>query len=248
MSRRLIGFVALALFAAAVCICMGFWQLDRLAQRRHRNALATTRVAQPTVALSSLPADSASRLRRARVTGTPDYAHELVLAPRSFEGSPGVHLVTPLRIAGRDTAVLVVRGWVYAPDAITVDRARWRERDSAFVGYAELMTPSEPARGEVVLREASRVLRRLHFATVRRVLPYPVSPLYLVATNIDSATPPNERVARLSPPPIDDGPHLGYALQWFSFATIAVVGSAVVVARTRGAERARTGNGRLAGY
>jgi cytochrome oxidase assembly protein ShyY1 len=32
---------------------------------------------------------------------------------------------------------------------------------------------------------------------------------------------------------LDDGPHLSYAIQWFAFATIAVVGAGIVVARTR---------------
>jgi cytochrome oxidase assembly protein ShyY1 len=29
---------------------------------------------------------------------------------------------------------------------------------------------------------------------------------------------------RVPPPPLDEGPHKSYAIQWFSFAIIAVVG------------------------
>jgi surfeit locus 1 family protein len=29
---------------------------------------------------------------------------------------------------------------------------------------------------------------------------------------------------RVPPPPLGDGPHLSYALQWFAFATVALVG------------------------
>jgi surfeit locus 1 family protein len=32
------------------------------------------------------------------------------------------------------------------------------------------------------------------------------------------------RPSRVPPPPITEGPHLSYALQWFSFATVFVVG------------------------
>jgi len=46
----------------------------------------------------------------------------------------------------------------------------------------------------------------------------------------------SNRVARLPPPALDEGPYLGYAIQWFSFAIIAVVGGAAV-ARRRTAER-----------
>ena len=32
---------------------------------------------------------------------------------------------------------------------------------------------------------------------------------------------------------MDEGPHLGYAIQWFSFAVIALVGAAVAVRADR---------------
>jgi surfeit locus 1 family protein len=242
VKKRLAVFVALAVCVAIVCIRLGFWQLDRLRQRRDRNRIVVVRLAEPPAPLTSLRKDSSSRLRRAFVSGTPDYEHELVLAPRSHEGSPGVNLVTPVRIAGRDTAVLVNRGWVYAPDGMTVDRTRWRERANSFTGYAEI---ADANNDNVVLREQPLVLRRLTLAAVARRLPYPVSPLYLVATTPDSTTPASTRPARLPPPTIDEGPHLSYALQWFSFAAIALIGAAVVVSRSRAVERARLGNGRV---
>ena len=38
---------------------------------------------------------------------------------------------------------------------------------------------------------------------------------------------------RLEPLPIDDGPHLSYAIQWFSFALMAIV-FGVVILKTKG--------------
>jgi surfeit locus 1 family protein len=45
----------------------------------------------------------------------------------------------------------------------------------------------------------------------------------------DSSLP--ARPIRLAPPALDDGPHLSYAVQWFSFATIAVVGGILLTVR-----------------
>jgi hypothetical protein len=42
-----------------------------------------------------------------------------------------------------------------------------------------------------------------------------------------------DRLARLTPPPLDDGPHLNYAIQWFAFAVIALVGAGVVIRQRR---------------
>lgn len=231
MSRRTLGFLALALVLAAGCIRLGFWQLDRLAQRRAANAIVAGRLAAPASPLEEVVRDSAPRYRAVTVRGTYDYAHELVLASRTREGSPGVNFLTPLRIAGRDTAVLVNRGWVYAPDGQTVESARWRERDTATVaGYVE--TLSNTVGGAVGSAARPRVVRRLHRDSVAARLPYPISPLYVVARH-DAGGSIDSTPVRLPAPAIDEGPHRSYALQWFAFATIAVVGAGIVAASER---------------
>src|SRR5690242_15165422 len=139
MPRRIVSFVILAVVMAIACIRLGFWQLSRLRQRRERNAIAMKRLAEPIAPLTTLPADTMSRLRRASVSGTPDFAHEVILAARSYQGSPGVYLFTPLRVPGSDTVVLVNRGWIYAPDGVNVDLKNWQEPGTHFTGYAELL-------------------------------------------------------------------------------------------------------------
>ena len=236
MPRRLIAFVLIAAVFAALFIRLGFWQLSRLAQRRALTALVTARLSRPLADLPSLPADSSSVLRRAEVDGTPDYDHEVILAARSYEGSPGVYLFTPLRVAGRDTAVLVNRGWIYSPDGETVQNQRWHEPDTSFVGYADLLPEHGRFADDGVLRRDQRIARQLDDVSITRLIPYPVSRLYLVATQQDTTIPVSQRVARLSPPPLDEGPHLSYAIQWFSFAVIALVGAGAVAVRdARGA-------------
>jgi surfeit locus 1 family protein len=243
MPRRIWSFLFLAVVLAVGCIRLGFWQLSRLSQRRARNALVVARFAEPVEPLTRLSPDSLSLLRRASVTGTPDYDHEITLAARSYQGSPGVYLLTPVRVFGSDTAILVNRGWVYAPDGMTVEHQKWRDSITHFVGYAELL-PAENARVTGVLVRDSRVARLLDYETVSSLLPYPVSPLYLVATIADSTQPASQRVARLPPPPLDEGPHLSYAIQWFSFAAIALIGGTVVAV---GAMRGKRGAGWDAG-
>jgi surfeit locus 1 family protein len=233
MPRRLLWFLLLAVVVAAACIRLGFWQLSRLAQRRSRNAVVSVRLAQPAVPLTSLPPDSGSVLRRATISGTPDFDHEIVLAARSYQGSPGVYLLTPLRVAGSDTAILVNRGWIYAPDGVNVDLKGWRENGTSFVGYAELLPRGRSATPDGVLKHDSRIARELDRVTVNSLLPYAVSPLYLVATEPDTTKSVGQRVARLPRPTLDEGPHMSYALQWFAFAAIALIGGAAVALRGR---------------
>jgi surfeit locus 1 family protein len=222
-------FLGVAVAAAAVCIRLGFWQLHRRTERQARNALIVSRLDSAAVDVTTLPHDTAlARFRRARVTGVPDYEHELIFAARSYRGSPGVNFLTPVRIPGRDTAVIVNRGWVYSPDGSTVDETKWRDTSSTFTGYAEEL----PSVAGSSYASRPRVIARLSYAAVTKALPYPVAPFYLVALG-DSVIAP-DRLARLTVPPLDEGPHLNYAIQWFAFALIALVGAGVVVKQQRG--------------
>lgn len=224
MTRRILAFAVLAAVLAALFVRLGFWQLDRLAARQERNAALTTRLAEPEAPFEQLP-DSAA-FRHARLTGTPDYEREVVLTGRSHNGSPGVYILTPVRRTGSDTAVIVIRGWVYAPDAASVDLSRWHETRTHFRGYALAIPPGQAARAS-----GERKLRMLTVGGVRELFTYPVAPLYLVSQDSVSASTP----ARLPMPSLDNGPHLSYAVQWFSFAAIAIVGAAIVVFRARNA-------------
>lgn len=228
MSRRIGLFVALALALAVVFVRLGFWQLDRLRQRRARNAAIGASMAAPAVPYGRLGASAS--YRRAIVTGAPDYAHEIILTGRSHDGSPGVYLLTPVRPAGGDSAVVVIRGWVYSPDAATVDAMRWREARDTFTGYV-VPLPAAGGTGGTALRSTrgGRSIRALTLPGVRELLPYPVSPTYIVSQDAPADSAP----VRLPPPALDDGPHLSYAIQWFSFAAIAVFGAGAVVARAR---------------
>src|SRR5207249_5757243 len=143
--RDRVGLVV-ALLVAAICVRLGVWQLDRLHERRQRNALLLAARARPPLEVDgSLAADSA-RDRRLVARGVYDYAHERLWHGRSYEGVPGVDLVTPLRLAG-GAAVLVDRGWAPSPDAFHVDQPAYREGDSAVVRGLGMLAPR--ARGDV---------------------------------------------------------------------------------------------------
>src|SRR6185503_17887596 len=128
------------------------------------------------------------------------------------------------------------RGWVYSPDAARLELAKWHDRDSVFVGYAVEL----PASGGATHEHQPRLVSRLSYDVVSSALPYPVSPIYVVALDAsgsDTSSAVN-RIARLTAPPLDNGSHLSYAIQWFGFAAVAIVGAGIVVRQARRDERA----------
>lgn len=206
---------------------LGLWQLDRLAQRRARNASMETASRTAAVALASLSAHP-DPLTRVVLEGMPDYRHEFALAGRTRNGSPGVNIITPFRLAGRDTAVLVNRGWVYSPDAAEVDFARWRERDSMTVaGFVDTLLSGQQSAGS-----PARQFRRLEYRKIAAQMPYPLAPYYIVAQAEGTTSGPDTPV-RIPAPALDEGPHKSYAFQWFSFAVIALLGTAAYLLSTR---------------
>ena len=226
---RLRAFLTLAipLAFAALFVRLGVWQLSRLGEKRAFNAILSARLAAAPADIATLPADTAlGHYRRVHAAGTMLYDREVVYAGRSHEGSPGVDLLTPLKLAGRDTVVMVNRGWAYSFDAASIDKMRWREKDSARVeGYAETFSGKERS-------AAPGRVHALDRAAVQAIVGLPVAP-YLIVQTSDSVTHADSVPVRLEIPAPDEGPHKSYAIQWFSFALVAVVGGVALARRSR---------------
>ena len=222
--------LAVSFGVAAVCIRLGVWQTSRLSGRVAHNQVLSARLAEPAMSVSSLPGDTAAgHYRRVSASGLLGYSREIVWAPRMRQGSPGVNFLTALKIPGSDTAVLINRGWAYSADAKSVDFSRWHERDSVAVnGYVETWsqdcgavdgTPLPTACGD----SAKQLLRRLDRRAAERILGIPVA-AYIVMQTSDSALHADSVPVRVEEPVLDEGPHRGYAFQWFGFAIVAIVG------------------------
>ena len=131
--------------------------------------------------------------------------------------------------------MLVNRGWVYSPDAASVDLGKWDEPPHATVsGYLEDFVHG--GRGVARLPSHTNAWTRLDADELRPAFPFPIAPYYLVeldtlaayraAHELPSVTP-----VRLELPQMDDGPHLNYAIQWFTFAAVALVGVGTLIAQ-----------------
>jgi surfeit locus 1 family protein len=233
VSRGTLAFAVLAVAVSLGCIRLGIWQLERLDERRSRNAQVLGRLGEAPFSIESLRRDSIVRFRRVSATGQYDFSNEFVLTTRSRLGAPGVHILTPMHTGAGDTAILVNRGWAYAPDGMTVDLSLFREDANAVVdGYVEEYAP---AQGAVSTSSVARAVRRLDYDSISARLPYPLAAMLLVQRRdsgefvaVDRGTP-----VRAEPPPLGEGSHRAYAVQWFAFAFVGIFGAAVVLRRDR---------------
>ncbi|HUG26771.1 MAG TPA: SURF1 family protein [Gemmatimonadales bacterium] len=224
------------LVIAASCVGLGFWQLDRRAQRLERNAEATAGRSLPPLDLN-LAGGEVQAQRRVVVRGEFDHDAELILRSHLWMGAPGIHVVTPLRLAGTDRAILVNRGFVPSADAATPDEPVPVEAGEVVLEGIVVPVPATGDGGQPAERDGRVSWRRLDLPTLRERLGYPLLAVYLLPETPNPAGPWPRRVEW---PGLDQGPHLSYALQWFGIAA-AVLAFGVIfvlgVGRAQAAEQ-----------
>ena len=229
--RARILFVALMFLVAATCVRLGMWQRARLLARRAANTTALAARAEPPVDLATA-GDILLADRRVTAHGTFDPAHDMLLRGQVLGGAPGVVVVTPLLNARGDSALLVVRGFLPSNDGITVPQLdSLHERGEQSVAGIARTLPLRTGRGQPLARDGRMTWKELELEPLRRALPYPVMGFLLFASPA-AGRPAWPR--RLEPPRLDDGPHQSYMLQWFGFATVAVIMALIALRGRRG--------------
>lgn len=214
-------------------VSLGLWQLERLDQVREDNDVISARLATEAESLEEVvdrgdppsAAGAAHAFRRVIAVGVFDPAEEVLIRSQTHNGVAGFHVVTPL-LLDESSAILVNRGWVplefdtppvpSAPDAgvVTVELILQATQERSRFG------PADPD------GDAAR-LNRIDIARIRAQTPFDLYPVYgLVVESTGGLPVPVEL------PDLSDGPHLPYAIQWFAFAGIAIVGFATLAYRT----------------
>lgn len=237
LTPRWIALLVFALVVAGVCVRLGIWQLDRLEQRRALNASVERGLAaEPAPLTRLLPAEGPTQhledlaYRRVIATGTFDPDREVLLFGRALDGRPGHHVLTPLLLEdGR--ALLVDRGWVpYELDTPPVAEAAPPAGEVTVTGFLLPPVDDDEAAGERAPDGRLLTVTAPDVDTLAQTLTVP--PLPLVMQLQETRPGSVQELPRVVPPPeLSEGPHLSYAIQWFTFATIALVGYAVLVRR-----------------
>ena len=226
-SRAWILATLLVFAGTAFCIRMGIWQLDRLEQRRAFNSqVETMRAAEMLDLNQDLPADiSSMEWRAVTVSGEYDFENQVALRNQFNGDQYGYHLITPLFFSGG--VVLVDRGFIPADGNTAPARSAWRKYDEAgqvtVTGQIRL-GQEKPAFGGVADAEADHldVWNNLDVKRIVAQSPYPMLPIFIQPNEIpNDSTPPIPFQPEVE---LTEGPHFGYALQWFSFATILFFG------------------------
>ena len=242
-SKKWIIPTILVVLGMVLLVRLGFWQLDRLQQKRDFNLLMSERWRSEPLDLTtqSLPADPVElknlEYRRVAAQGQWDYEHQVLISNQTFQGTAGYVVVTPL-VLGDDRAVLVARGWIPADEADPAHLAQFGETaglgtTAPIIGLAR-KSQGLPGGGiSTPPATPQREWYRVDVPAIQGQMPYKLEPGYIEqmpeAGRAYDAIP-----IRSEPIALDEGNHLSYAIQWFTFAAVLGFGYIMLVRhRTR---------------
>ena len=213
---RLIPTLAM-LLGLVMFIYLGLWQAGKgdrlaleLAQRAQRSQLG------PAVVTGELLDAQAAQDAAFTVVGTYEAQHQIFLDNRQENDQPGVHVITPLKIEGSETRILVNRGWVgwtlgraVLPVVATpVGRVQITGLANVPSTKKFFLMPDHP-------EAQAKLWSRVDLPRFEQLIGHRLQPVVLQQTGGDA---PDTLVRHWAPPENRVGMHRGYAFQWFGMA------------------------------
>jgi cytochrome oxidase assembly protein ShyY1 len=218
---------------------LGLWQLRRYDEKKTLNDDIRSRGSLSTEDIGTLMPSGSTRAsskdkawRRVTATGTYRSADELVVSNRSVGGQPGFWVLTPL-VQSDGSIVPVVRGFVFRGEF----EARALTGVPAPTGEVKVAgtLQSSPTSGRFGEERSSDgffpAISQVDTGRLAERWGPTVLPLWLRLESGSGAPTAEGPLFAVPPPPLSKGPHLSYAVQWFIFTLIALVGYPVMLRR-----------------
>jgi cytochrome oxidase assembly protein ShyY1 len=238
LERRWVAGHILAGFMAVLFVALGFWQLARHHHKHQLIEKEKAAMAAPAPAATTVTSVGKDAVVRVEARGTFDGAHEAVLRGQVRGSDSGVDVLTPLRLAdGR--AVLVDRGFIGASPQHGVTTDPPPTGTAVVYGLAQASNPILRADSVDHLVDGRLAVPRVDLAAIGKTVPYPLLPVWIEAQAITPA-PTGNAPALPQPPEPDPVNHFEYAIEWFAFALIPLIGWPIVLYRQHNQRKAAT--------
>lgn len=221
VNRRGAVVLVAAVLSAALTARLGWWQLDRAAQKTQLQAAMDSRRLLPPLGQADLAADAAAAAaqhhRAIVLQGQWVVDQTIYLENRQMKGVPGFYAVTPLRLDD-GTAVLVQRGWLPRDQA---DRTRIvaAPPPAGRVQVQGLIAPPPGRLYEFDTAASGAIRQNLDVSTFARETGLRLRPVS-VQQQDDASQPSDGLMRQWSAPASGVHKHYGYAFQWFALSAL----------------------------
>jgi cytochrome oxidase assembly protein ShyY1 len=229
-----LGFLVIIVVPSFVLLAR--WQLHRLDDRRHQNAVVVANSGATPVAVATVMTPDASAgsvgdaqdWKQVTATGRYDVAHQVLVRKRPMDGANGYWVVTPL-VTDSGAVLAVNRGWLEAKQGATAEVSDVPAAPTGEVTVIGRVRPSEDAPQP---QPSDLPAGQVTDLDVRLVADG--GPVYPGYVDLVSSVPPQaDGLTPIPLPDLTEGPHLSYAMQWVLFAVVAVVGFVLLIRREK---------------
>ncbi|ODB85864.1 hypothetical protein A3195_12900 [Candidatus Thiodiazotropha endoloripes] len=201
---------------------LGFWQLDRAEQKRTQATALEMRRKMPPISLtdSSRPETDQLLYRQVNLQGEFLTERTILIANRKHLGKTGFHVVTPLQLSASGELVLVNRGWTAVTPS--TDNESLSNHSGQLTIAGEITIPQAPAIELTPTDDAAQLPPHWPYLTLERYHQWSgleVLPILVLQTSEDD----QDFIRQWPTPKVSDLMHIGYAIQWFAFAIIALL-------------------------
>ena len=221
----------IALLLIVMCIWAAQWQFQRGIDRHQRNSLIESQLTLPEIDISKIASANtiditAFEWRTVSAAGQFNPAQQILLKNRYFEGVYGYEVLTRFKLTdGR--YIWVDRGWVQAGATATTPPVITRVPNSEVSITGRFRLDSSLPRGSffALPGDGQGLVSELNAQSQLDTEKFYIN---LLSGSEPALTP----AAPAQLPPLSDGPHLAYALQWLFFGGLIVYGR-ILIRRTR---------------
>ena len=217
----------IALGLVILCIWAANWQYTRGVDRHARNNVIEERIAQSPIELSARDADPVNNeWQSVSVNGRFDSNQQILLRNRYSEGKYGYEVLT-LFTSNSGEKFWVDRGWVQAGATATTppEVTKVPEVDVSITGRFRLDSSLPRGSFFALPGDGQGLVSELNAQSQLDTEKFYIDLLSGSDPSLTPAVP-----AQL--PPLSDGPHMAYALQWLFFGGLIVYGR-ILIRRTR---------------
>ena len=217
----------IALGLVLLCIWAANWQYTRGVDRHARNNVIEERIAQSPIELSARDADPVNNeWQSVSANGRFDSNQQILLRNRYSEGKYGYEVLT-LFTSNSGEKFWVDRGWVQAGATATTppEVTKVPEVDVSITGRFRLDSSLPRGSFFALPGDGQGLVSELNAQSKLDTEKFYIDLLSGSDPSLTPAVP-----AQL--PPLSDGPHMAYALQWLFFGGLIVYGR-ILIRRTR---------------
>ena len=217
----------IALGLVLLCIWAANWQYTRGVDRHARNNVIEERIAQSPIELSARDADPVNNeWQSVSTNGRFDSNQQILLRNRYSEGKYGYEVLT-LFTSNSGEKFWVDRGWVQAGATATTppEVTKVPESDVSITGRFRLDSSLPRGSFFALPGDGQGLVSELNAQSQLDTEKFYIDLLSGSDPSLTPAVP-----AQL--PPLSDGPHMAYALQWLFFGGLIVYGR-ILIRRTR---------------